>query len=129
MRDCILDMPAVELDAERRMSPFASPQGPIRVHQGQPKHSALPIATSSAMARRKRFLDDDSSDDSDADDDVSDPNEDPDTRAERLMHQDPYQRGKRRRKGRGKDSATYGVFGDDSDEEDPRAGRRADISK
>ncbi|QRV88943.1 Tuftelin-interacting protein 11 [Ceratobasidium sp. AG-Ba] len=81
------------------------------------------------MARRKRFLDDDSSEDSDVDSDVSDPNEDPDARAERLMHQDPYQRGKRRRKGRGKNSATYGIFGDDSEEDDPRTGKRADLAK
>ncbi|QRW17181.1 Tuftelin-interacting protein 11 [Rhizoctonia solani] len=80
------------------------------------------------MARRKRFLEDDSSDDSEIDDEYSDPNEDPDERAERLLHQDPYQRGKRRRRGRGKESATYGVFGE-SEDEDPKAGKRADITK
>ncbi|KAF8757911.1 TFP11 protein [Rhizoctonia solani] len=79
------------------------------------------------MARRKRFLEDDSSDDSEIDDEYSDPNEDPDERAERLLHQDPYQRGKRRRRGRGKESATYGVFGE-SEDEDPKAGKRADIT-
>lgn len=80
------------------------------------------------MARRKRFLEDDSSDNSGSDYEASDPNEDPDERAERRLHEDPYQRNKRRR-GRGKDSATYGVFGDDSEEEDPKAGKRADVTK
>jgi tuftelin-interacting protein 11 len=81
------------------------------------------------MARRKRFLEDDSSNDSETDDEISDPNEDPDERAERLLHQDPYQRNKRRRRGRGKNSATYGVFGEESEEEDPKVGKRADITK
>ncbi|KAJ1306897.1 hypothetical protein OPQ81_007881 [Rhizoctonia solani] len=80
------------------------------------------------MPRRKRFLEDDSSDDSEIDDEFSDPNEDPDERAERLLHQDPYQQGKRRRRGGGKESATYGVFGE-SEDEDPKAGKRADLTR
>lgn len=70
------------------------------------------------MARRKRFLDDGSSNDSEEDEDDFEDNP-----------EDAYQRGKRRRRGKGKDDATYGIFADDSEEEDPRAGRRADIAK
>ena len=43
-------------------------------------------------------------------------NEDADERAERDLLENPYGR-KRRRRGNGKDDATYGVFGDDSENE------------
>jgi tuftelin-interacting protein 11 len=74
------------------------------------------------MARRKRgFLDDgDDSDSSKAsDDDLNDfgvEDNDPDVRAERALFEDPYGRKKRQRTN-GKDSATYGVFADDSEDE------------
>ncbi|KAL5512900.1 hypothetical protein ACEPAH_3298 [Sanghuangporus vaninii] len=73
------------------------------------------------MARRKRYLDD--GDDSDSstgsENDFNDDfgvNEDPDERAERELLENPYGR-KRRRKVNGKDDATYGIFGEDSEDE------------
>ncbi|KAF5315990.1 hypothetical protein D9758_018112 [Tetrapyrgos nigripes] len=86
------------------------------------------------MARRKRLLDDDSDSDSyqasEADDFGLE--NDPDAREERALFQNPYQH-KRRRKN-GKEDAIYGVFGDDSDEEDSRKGgkgkgKRSDWTK
>ncbi|KAG6866595.1 hypothetical protein C0991_002083 [Blastosporella zonata] len=68
------------------------------------------------MARRKRVLDD--SDDSDSNDGSEfdfNPESDPTTREERELFDNPYQH-KRRRKN-GKDDATYGVFGSDSEDE------------
>lgn len=49
--------------------------------------------------------------------------EDPDVRAERALFEDPYGRNKRRRRN-GKDDATYGVFGEDSDNDEGFGGRR-----
>ncbi|KAI5119134.1 hypothetical protein M0805_005740 [Coniferiporia weirii] len=73
------------------------------------------------MARRKRVLDD--GDDSDSsvgsDDGEFDDfglNDDPGVRAGRELLENPYGR-KRRRKAGGKDDATYGVFGEDSEDE------------
>ena len=70
------------------------------------------------MARRKRILEDDDSSDASADSDDADfnMNEDADERAERDLLENPYGR-KRRRRGNGKDDATYGVFGGNSEEE------------
>ena len=66
------------------------------------------------MARRKRVLDD--GDDSDASmssvDEFDDFGLNEDERAERDLLKN-----KRRRKGNGKDDATYGVFGEESEEE------------
>lgn len=72
------------------------------------------------MARRKRVLDDGDDSDTSAgsdDGDINDfnPNEDPDLRAERELFERPY--GHKRRRGNGKDDATYGVFAEDSEEE------------
>ena len=72
------------------------------------------------MARRKRVFDDDDDSDSSVgsdDGDINDfnPNEDPDLRAERELFERPYN--KRRRKFKGKEDATYGVFGEDSEDE------------
>jgi tuftelin-interacting protein 11 len=73
------------------------------------------------MPRRKRVLDDGDSD-SDAGSDAFDFGLDnnPDLREERELFEDPYKR-KRRRKN-GKEDAIYGVFGDDSDEDDYKRG-------
>ena len=69
------------------------------------------------MARRKRqFLDDDDSDSSNGSDDFD---EDPSTernsdlRDEAELFKNPY----KRQRANGKDSALYGVFADDSEEE------------
>lgn len=76
------------------------------------------------MGRRKRAFDDedmsDSSDGSDNDDRNDWNDDDPDVRAEKELFEDPYKR-KRRRKD-GKESALYGVFGEDDD--DGGAGRK-----
>ena len=79
------------------------------------------------MAHKKRALISDGSSSGDSEDNDYEEqeinNEDGD--AERELHEDPYQQRKRRRlNGRGKDDATYGIFGDDDDDERPykRAG-------
>ena len=70
------------------------------------------------MARRKRDLDD--GDDSDAagssDEDFDDFGLNADERDEQDLLSNPYGR-KRRRRANGKDNATYGVFGEDSEDE------------
>ncbi|EJD07266.1 TFP11-domain-containing protein [Fomitiporia mediterranea MF3/22] len=73
------------------------------------------------MARRKRHLDEGNDSDSSVgsdDDDINDfgLNENPDERAERELFEQPYGR-KKRRKANGKDDATYGIFGEDSEDE------------
>lgn len=67
------------------------------------------------MARRKRQLleDDDSSGASDTEGGFDDG--DPDTREERALFEDPYQR--KRRKKDGRQDALYGIFGEESDDE------------
>ena len=60
--------------------------------------------------------DDDSSDSVGSDDEEYSLNENADERAERELLENPYGR-KRRRRANGKDDATYGVFGDDSEDE------------
>ncbi|GLB41835.1 putative GC-rich sequence DNA-binding factor-like protein [Lyophyllum shimeji] len=68
------------------------------------------------MARRKRLLDDDVSD-SDNESEVDfDVETDPTAREERELFENPYQH-KRRRKD-GKEDAIYGIFGEDSEDED-----------
>jgi tuftelin-interacting protein 11 len=66
------------------------------------------------MARRKRLLDD--GDDSDSASSGADfgLDNDPDVRDERELFENPY---RKRRRTNGKESATYGVFADDSDYE------------
>ena len=80
------------------------------------------------MARRKRDLDD--GDDSDAshssEDDFNDFGLNDDERDERDLLINPYGR-KRRRRVNGKDDATYGVFGEDS--EDEGLGRRREETR
>lgn len=70
------------------------------------------------MARRKRDLDD--GDDSDASDssnaDFGDFGLNADERDEQDLLSNPYGR-KRRRRANGKEDATYGVFGEDSEDE------------
>lgn len=85
------------------------------------------------MGRRKRVLDDNDSDSSVGSDggDV-DMDMDQDTRDERALFEDPYQRKRKRRNG--KKDALYGVFASDSDEDDPRsrggkASKRSDWAK
>lgn len=73
------------------------------------------------MARRKRILEDTDSDSSDGSE-AGDFENDPDAREERALFEDPYQR-KRRRKN-GKDDALYGIFGEDSEEDGPGAGKK-----
>ena len=67
------------------------------------------------MARKKRLLDDgddsDSAGSSDADFGLDN---DPDVREERELFENPY---RKRRRTNGKDSATYGIFADDSEYE------------
>ena len=84
------------------------------------------------MARRKRYLEDE--DDSDSagysEEEISGDfnlETDPDKRAEQELFEDPYRR-KRRRTG-GKEDATYGVFGDDSDEEEGFGKRKSQPPK
>ncbi|TFK51844.1 TFP11-domain-containing protein [Heliocybe sulcata] len=83
------------------------------------------------MPRRKRdFLDDgdsDSSPVSDVDDLNHLPENDPDLREERELFENPYGR-KRRRKG-GKDDATYGIFAEDSDEDEDTVSKRKGRAK
>ncbi|EPQ56579.1 TFP11-domain-containing protein [Gloeophyllum trabeum ATCC 11539] len=90
------------------------------------------------MPRRKRDLLDDLDSDSSVGSDVEDipdlPDNDPDLREERELFENPYGR-KKRRKG-GKEDAIYGVFADDSEEEEkytPKKretrGRRSDWTK
>lgn len=75
------------------------------------------------MVRRKRVLDDEDDSDSSVGSDDGDINEfglndDPDERAERELLENPYGRKRRRtRKTNGKDDATYGIFGEDSEDE------------
>ncbi len=71
------------------------------------------------MGRKKRaFISDDSSSNDSEDNDYEEQelnNEDAD--AARQLHEDPYQQRKRRRlNGKGKEDATYGVFGEEDDE-------------
>lgn len=76
------------------------------------------------MGRRKRVLDDgDDSDSNDNSDDLDfDLDDDPDTREERALFENPY-RNKRKRTN-GKEDALYGIFAENSDEEDgPRRGK------
>ncbi|RDB23676.1 hypothetical protein Hypma_009153 [Hypsizygus marmoreus] len=69
------------------------------------------------MARRKRMLDDDDdSDSSNGSEAEFEFENDPTAREERALFEDPYQR-KRRRKD-GKEDALYGIFAEDSDDED-----------
>ncbi|KAF7983380.1 hypothetical protein HWV62_22381 [Athelia sp. TMB] len=70
------------------------------------------------MARRKRQMmdDDDSSDASGSDGGGFDDPTDPTEREERAMFDDPY--GRKRRKTNGKEDALYGVFADDSDDDE-----------
>lgn len=70
------------------------------------------------MARRKRqFLEDDDSDSgADSENEPELAEGDPDSRAERALFENPYNRQKRRKVG-GRDDATYGVFGEDSEDE------------
>jgi tuftelin-interacting protein 11 len=87
------------------------------------------------MGRRKRVLDD--GDDSDSNDTSDVPDfdfdNDPDAREERALFENPY-RNKRRRTN-GKEDTLYGIFAENSDEEDgPRRGtasrvKRSDWSK
>ncbi|KJA28197.1 hypothetical protein HYPSUDRAFT_34579 [Hypholoma sublateritium FD-334 SS-4] len=79
------------------------------------------------MARRKRMLDD--GDDSDSGGNSDDPDfdfdNDPNAREERALFENPYQNKRRRRNG--KEDALYGIFADNSDDEDNRKG--ASMSK
>lgn len=70
------------------------------------------------MGRRKRVLDDgDDSDSNDNSDDLDfDLDNDPDAREERALFENPY-RNKRKRTN-GKEDALYGIFAENSDEED-----------
>ncbi|KAG6832255.1 hypothetical protein H0H87_002151 [Tephrocybe sp. NHM501043] len=83
------------------------------------------------MARRKRLLDD--GDDSDSNNDSEfefNTESDPTAREERELFENPYQH-KRRRKN-GKDDATYGIFGDESEDEardSRRQGKKNDWTK
>lgn len=74
------------------------------------------------MARRKRMLDD--GDDSDSGGNSDDPDfdfdNDPDAREERALFENPYQNKRRRRNG--KEDALYGIFADNSDDEDNKKG-------
>lgn len=74
------------------------------------------------MARRKRaFMDDGDSDSSPDSDDGVDQHEheqDPDERDERELLQNPYGRKHKRMKRDGREDAVYGVFADDSDEDE-----------
>ncbi|KAH6915899.1 Sip1/TFIP11 interacting protein [Coprinopsis sp. MPI-PUGE-AT-0042] len=78
------------------------------------------------MGRRKRGFLDDGDDDSDisdnADLDGDFETNDPDLREERERFENPYGKHKRRRRN-GKEDAIYGVFGDDSEDEDAGRGR------
>ena len=94
----------------------------------------IPIFLSSPfpliMGRRKRVLED--GDDSDSSNGSDAPNfgdfgDDPDTREERALFEDPYKR-KRRKKGH-KEDALYGIFAEDSDDEDVGKKRRSDWAK
>lgn len=67
------------------------------------------------MARRKRLLDDGDNSDSDNSSDADlDFDNNPDAREERELFENPY---RKRRRTNGKESATYGIFGDDSEHE------------
>lgn len=70
------------------------------------------------MTRRKRMLDD--GDDSDSMDNSDDPDfdvdNDPDAREERALFENPY--GNKRRRRNGKEDALYGIFAEDSDDDD-----------
>ncbi|KAG6858295.1 hypothetical protein C0995_001111, partial [Termitomyces sp. Mi166 len=82
------------------------------------------------MPRRKRFLDDgDDSDSNDSEVDF-DAETDPIAREERELFENPYQH-KRRRKN-GKEDALYGIFGEDSEDEDlnlRKSGKKSDWTK
>ena len=86
---------------------------------GKPLAILEPTAT--AMGRRKReFMSDDDSSENSAEDDYEERELHGEEQAERALFEDPYQQRKRRRLNKtGKDDATYGVFGED-DEEQPR---------
>ncbi|KAH9479550.1 G-patch domain-containing protein [Psilocybe cubensis] len=81
------------------------------------------------MARRKRVLDD--GDDSDSLDGSDNPDfdfeNDPDAREERALFENPY--GHKRRRRNGKEDALYGVFADNSEDEDIGRGGKASASK
>lgn len=81
------------------------------------------------MGRRKRHLSDDDDSDSVSSSDIGDVDEDPDTREERALFEDPYQRKRRRRNG--KNEALYGVFAEDMEdvEEEKRWRKRSDWAK
>ncbi|PPQ91459.1 hypothetical protein CVT25_013716 [Psilocybe cyanescens] len=77
------------------------------------------------MARRKRVLDD--GDDSDSVDDSDNPDfdfeNDPDAREERALFENPY--GNKRRRRNGKEDALYGIFAENSEDEDTSRGGKA----
>ncbi|KIM44599.1 hypothetical protein M413DRAFT_442564 [Hebeloma cylindrosporum] len=82
------------------------------------------------MGRRKRILDDgDDSDSNDNSDDLDfDLENDADAREERALFENPY-RNKRKRTN-GKEDALYGIFAENSDEEDgPRRGKASRAKK
>ncbi|PPQ73235.1 hypothetical protein CVT26_015038 [Gymnopilus dilepis] len=75
------------------------------------------------MARRKRVLDDgDDSDSSNGSEQLDlDFENDPDAREERALFENPYAH--KRRKKNGKEDALYGIFAENSDEEEVRSNR------
>ncbi|KAF9071594.1 GC-rich sequence DNA-binding factor-like protein-domain-containing protein [Rhodocollybia butyracea] len=85
------------------------------------------------MARKKRILEDDSDSDSYAGSDAGDfvPNESADAREERELFENPYSR--KRQKRNGKEDALYGIFAEDSDDENSGRGtgkkKRSDWTK
>ncbi|KAF9006058.1 GC-rich sequence DNA-binding factor-like protein-domain-containing protein [Cyathus striatus] len=72
------------------------------------------------MPRRKRVLDDGDDSDASLPSDINDIDfdNDPDAREERSLFENPYHHKRRRKNGR--EDAIYGVFGDDSDDDDYR---------
>jgi len=81
------------------------------------------------MGRRKRVLDDgDDSESNNSDDLDFDLDNDPDAREERALFENPY-RNKRKRTN-GKEDALYGIFAENSDEEDDsRRGKASRVKK
>ena len=73
----------------------------------------------------------DDGDDSDSGGNSDDPNldfdNDPDAREERALFENPYQNKRRRRNG--KEDALYGIFADDTDDDDNRKGPSTSKSK
>ncbi|TFK75000.1 TFP11-domain-containing protein [Pluteus cervinus] len=81
------------------------------------------------MGRRKQVLDDGDSDSiGESDNEEMDIGNDPDAREERELFENPYSR---KRKRKGKESHIYGVFGDDSeeDESERKGKKRSDWAK